>query len=389
MARRPTAERDPQHPSRREFLVASASLAAAVGLAGCGGARLAGGDDGGPGDDGGAGAGDGGGGGSDRATGGDGGGNGPRVVDVYDAQVVSGSTIVDARATAMFEAGILALANAGDLATAWRQLLPTVDATTKIGIKINGRNAYLPTSLTILGKLIADLEQYLGASRSNIVVWDTLAQDLAKTSANNVNQGKAFTAANLGGGVTVKGGDSGDGFTNASLTTSEGARSIPLSNIPLSVTDLTINMNLLKHHYGAGVTGAIKNLGVGCMQSQYAQQTYHKAHGVEAGANAIPRTFLPAVVGYLKDRLANLHIIEGFFAIRDRGPDCAITDLPGRLLMSTDPVALDAHELDVINDLRAAQSIAPVSATLVDWLDGAVALGLGTRTDYDYVSLTM
>jgi uncharacterized protein (DUF362 family) len=378
-----TKPTDTRHPSRREFLVASASLAA-VGLAGCGGERL-GGDDGGGGD---GGAGDGGGGGSDRALP-DGGGGGPRVVDVYDAQVVSGSTIVDARATAMFEAGIVALANAGDLATAWAQLLPTVDGTTRIGIKVNARNASLPTSISILGKLIADLVQYRGASRSNIVVWDTLAQDLAKTSNNNVNQGQAITAANLGGGVTVKGSDAGDGFTTASLTTSEGAKSIPLSNIPLATTDITINMNLLKHHYGAGVTGAIKNLAVGCMQSQYAQQTYHKAHGVSAGANAIPRTFLPAVVNHLKDRLANLHIIEGFFAIRDGGPDCAITDLLGRLLMSTDPVALDAHELDVINELRAAKSIAPVSTTLVDWLDGAVELGLGTRTDYDYVSLTM
>jgi len=221
------------------------------------------------------------------------------------------------------------------------------------------------------------------------VIWDSLAQDLTRTSSNNVNKGAAFTAATLGGGVTVKGADSGDGFTSATFTTSEGTQSIPLSNIPLSETDVTINMNLLKHHYGAGVTGAIKNLAVGCMQPSYARYTFHKSHGPSTGVNAIRRTYMPAVVDHLKGRLAHLHIIEGFFAIRDAGPDCPVTDTPGRLLMSTDPVALDAHELDVINQLRAAKSIAAVSPTLVDWIDGSVALGLGTKTDYDLISRTM
>jgi uncharacterized protein (DUF362 family) len=374
-------ETSSENPSRREFLVASASLVAATGLYCCsggGGGSDSGRSEGGHSDRG----------RTDRGRS-DGSGIRPRVVDLHDPKVVSGSSVVDASATAMFEAGILSLANASDLATAWKRLLPAVDSATRIGIKINARNGSLPTSITILGKLISDLVQHLGASRSNIVVWDSLAKDLAKTSSNSVNRGTAFTAASLGGGVTVKGADAGDGFTSATLTTSEGTQSIPLSNIPLSTTDITINMNLLKHHYGAGVTGAIKNLAVGCMQGSYAAGTFHKAHGVSAGANAIPRTFLPAVVDHLKDRLAHLHIIEGFFAIRDAGPDCPVTDTPGRLLMSTDPVALDAHELDVINELRAATSIGAVSPTLVDWMEGAVALGLGTRTDYDLISTTL
>jgi len=48
---------------------------------------------------------------------------------------------------------------------------------------------------------------------------------------------------------------------------------------------------------------------------------------------------------------------------------------PGRLLLSVDPVAIDAHVLSLINGLRQD----PVPEKLLKWIDGAVSKGLGSR----------
>jgi len=55
--------------------------------------------------------------------------------------------------------------------------------------------------------------------------------------------------------------------------------------------------------------------------------------------------------------------------------------MPGRLLLSTDPVALDAHALELVNTIRTQDFKVPaLPADKVKWLDEAVRLNLGTRT---------
>jgi hypothetical protein len=65
-------------------------------------------------------------------------------------------------------------------------------------------------------------------------------------------------------------------------------------------------------------------------------------------------------------------------------PDCT----PGRIFASQDPLALDYYALDLVNQLRASRNPPqpPIESTLVEWLDNAYQLGIGTK-GYNLVSL--
>jgi hypothetical protein len=149
---------------------------------------------------------------------------------------------------------------------------------------------------------------------------------------------------------------------------------------------VTLNVSLLKHHYGAGVTGAIKNVAFGGIQSP---GSFHTSHN-PSDPNAVQRSYIPAIfnLSRIKDRMASLHIMEGFFAIRDRGPDVAITDVTNQMFFSTDPLTLDSRALARVNDLRTAAGLSQVSASLTDWMNSAAAMGLG-NLGYELTSLDL
>ncbi|HUU03014.1 MAG TPA: DUF362 domain-containing protein [Myxococcota bacterium] len=363
----------PPKIDRRKFLLGAATLAlgAKTGLVGCSGSS-SGPTDAGPdaqdGADGGALD------GADQTPDGDQESTGVRVVDVHDENSLSGGSLVSDVVTAMLHKGLEALAGEDDQAAALRALLPNFDAGWKIGIKVNCRNSrYLPNSTELVGALVDTLVDDLGAVRENLVIWDSRGSDLTASG---------MTASVLGGGVTVKGADAGSGYDTLSV----GNSSVKLSRILTRETDFTLDVSLLKHHYGAGVTGSLKNVSFGAIESP---MNFHNSHNPD-DPNALQRSYIPAIFNLeeVRTRVLPLYIIEGFYAIRDRGPDVAVTDLVGRLLLSTDPVAIDQHALVRINELRINAGLSEVSSSLTSWMEEAVTLRLGT-TNYELVSIEM
>lgn len=340
---------------RREFLVGSGAIIATAGLGlGCGstsGVDVDGAHprDGAPGGDAAAAA--------DGAPPADGApsadgapGVGARVVDLYDAKVVDSKNELDgARVKAALLAGLQSLTGTKDLKQAWKILLPDFSPTMRIGLKVNAINHWVASSPALITALVGTLTKDLGADASRIVVWDRNSPELNQAGLTTQVLGVKVAATNgahEAQGAKVLG------------------RTVRLSRILTEQTDLTISLPVLKDHEIAGITGGLKNI-YGCFDIP---GSFHGQMAQE----------VPAL--YKLDAFrtkTRLFIMEGFVAQAYGGPVGPLTHRPGRLLLATDPVALDSHALAIINGLRQAGD--PVDHSKVGWLAEAAKQGLGQQ----------
>ena len=279
---------------------------------------------------------------------------GARVVDVKDEKSVGDKGALDAaRVKAMLHAGLKDLTKQDDLARAWKVLIPDFSAKTRVGIKISGINWKVCSSPEMIKALIGTLNQDLGVDLKNIIVWDKTSWELTLAK---------LTEKELG--VRVQGtvaSPEGPGYEKTPLTVL--GTKCQLSNILTQLTDVTINCGVLKSHDLAGVTGALKNV--------YGMFTepgdFHKNIN----------TAIPELYGLSQVKKSmRLCINEAFLAVASGGPMGSASHKPGRLLLSVDPVAIDAHVLKLINGLRTT----PVPEKRLKWIDGAVSKGLGSMT---------
>ena len=356
-------ESEPLELDRREFVVGAASAALLAGVGGCsdddngspGADAAVAGQEAGAGKE--AGVGKEAGAGKEAGVGKDGGGAvslAGRVAEVTDTKSVpSGVTLDKARVRGALRAGLMALAGTSSLAAAWKVLLPGFVATTRIGIKVNTINYKMSNSPELILALVETMTQDLGAKKANIVVWDR--QDYELTAAK-------LTQAALG--VTVMATDQGSGGPGYETTKHPvRSRTTTLSKVLTEKTDITFDLGMLKDHDIGGITGALKNV-YGMIDNP---GDFHNELNKD-----LPELFALSAVR----KSVRLCIIEGFLAVRQGGPMGPPTDKPGKLLLSTDPVAIDAQALAIINSLRKV----PVSAAMTAWLAASAAKGLGSAT---------
>ncbi len=274
-----------------------------------------------------------------------------RVVEVKDEKAVSDKGVLDAaRARAMLHAGLKELTKQTDLATAWKVLIPDFTAETRIGIKISGINWKVCNSPEMIKALIDTLTSDLGADPKKMMVWDKTSWELVLAKLTEKDLG-----VKVQGTVSSPQGPGYEATKHTVLNTP-----CQLSRILSDMTDVTINCGVLKSHDIAGVTGALKNV--------YGMFTepgdFHKNLNA-----ALPELYA------LVHKSNRLCINEGFLAVASGGPMGAASHKPGKLLLSVDPVAIDAHVLALINGLAKT----PVPDKKLKWLDGAVAKGLGSK----------
>lgn len=354
---------------RREFIVGSASLAIAAGLGGCSDdtgrpadARLDA-----PGRDGGA-----------DLTGGEkpvaeGGAPCPspsplipppspaRVVEVHDPKCVTGTTIDATRVKAMLAAGLKSLTQAADLKLAWKALIPDFAPSMRIGIKLNCLSSYVYSSVPFLQALIETLVQDLGADAAKILVWDRRGDELTRSKITET----ALKVKVQGSVASIKDA-TGPGYETKEMCVL--TKRTHLAKILTSETDLTINIPLLKTHTISGMTGSMKNA-YGCIDNP---GDFHSDLNHE----------LPVI--YRMDEIRKrmrLHITEGLFAVVKGDTADPPDTIANRLLLATDPVALDSRAIALANTLRG--SAKPVDPAKLVWLDEAAKLNLGTTTRDD------
>lgn len=281
-----------------------------------------------------------------------------RVVEVHDPLATDGTIHDGARIKAMLIAGLKSLAGHEDIAESWKLLIPDFAPSMRIGIKLNCLSSYLYNSVPFLTSLVDTLVNNLGADAAKILIWDRRGDELVRSKITETAMG-----TRVFGTVTSTKDDSGPGY----LSTAECIinRETRISRILTDETDITINIPLLKTHGVAGLTGAMKNT-YGCIDNP---GEFHSDLNYS----------LPAI--YRLDTIRNhfrLHINEALTAVT-RGDTADPPDtVPSRLMLASDPLALDTHALALMNTLRG--ELPGVPEAKLGWLPEAARLNLGTQT---------
>jgi hypothetical protein len=295
-----------------------------------------------------------------------------RVVEVLrqDSVVTApGIAINPAAVRPMLDAALAALTDGA--AAPWAVLLPDYGATTRIGLKVNCLNQYLATSLPLVQAIVASLVEGLGIEPARITVWDRRLDELTRGGFTS----DALQGATVVGTVTSTTDTSGPGYSKAICGEVAGKTPL-LSKIITEQTDLTINVPVLKTHVVSGITAAFKNI-YGIIDNP---GDYH------SNANeALPALYaLPPIRNHLR-----LTIVDSLIAVLTGGTSDPPDAQPRRLIVGQDPLAVDSYCLALANQLRAEFAKPPgdVQAGLLEWLDKAAELGLGTRS-YELVAVT-
>ncbi len=266
----------------------------------------------------------------------------------------------------MLDAVVLGLAPS--FVELWKQVCPEFDGATRIGIKVNCLNAACPTSVPLVKALVDLLKESLGIGDDRIVVWDRRRDELRRCG---------FSEAVVGAQVvgTVNSMDDGGGPGYGDPICGVIAKKTPrLSRILTDLTDVTINVPVLKTHDVSGVTAAFKNI-YGIIDNP---ADYH-----DNLVETMPQLYrLPPIRNRLR-----LHVLDAFQAVTTGGTSDPPDTVVKMLAASADPVALDNYSLTLVNRLRAERNIAtlgPVNPLRLGWLEGARKLGLG-HLEHDVV----
>jgi len=108
---------------------------------------------------------------------------------------------------------------------------------------------------------------------------------------------------------------------------------------PMFDADFIINLPKLKTHSGCIYTGAVKNV-FGCIQG-LRKAEYHKA-----APN--PKDFGDILVDIHEATRIGLHIMDGIIAMEGEGPTAGDVYPAKKILMSTDPLALDTTAIEML-----------------------------------------
>lgn len=121
-----------------------------------------------------------------------------------------------------------------------------------------------------------------------------------------------------------------------------------------------VSLPVLKDHGSAGITGALKNLSHGLVNNV--------ARSHSSADTNVCNQFIPEVVSHpILRKKCVLHVMDGVVGVYQGGPfgyakDAAWTWEANLLMLSTDPVAMDRVEWDMIDAKRKQMGLAPVGA---------------------------
>ena len=266
-----------------------------------------------------------------------------RVIEVREPKAIVANRVAQPTVRRMLERAMTELTGERSVRDAWAKFIDPKDI---VGIKINPSGAPACCSSPEIIREIIDAVQSLGVPARNIVVYDRYSyemdigsyQALLPTGIRIIGIQDAFTSSGDGYEPTI--------YCDANFFGEWETRSYMANVVAHDVTKI-INVPTLKDHSASGVTGALKNLAYG---------TFNNV----ARTHQAPHTFTNPLIGLmctvepLRSK-AVLNVMDGMRLVWHGGPLTQIQDFieqPGILMVSTDPVAMDTIELEMIDSRR-------------------------------------
>ena len=280
-------------------------------------------------------------------------GNVGKVVVATNERLTSGMSVNTWYADRLLNAALKALTDKGTEQEAWNSIFPSLTKDDIVGIKINTL-FQLSTHQEVVDAIVRNLIA-IGVPENNIIIWDKSDYDL-KTSGYQINRENT--------GVRCFG-------TNADYDDKIyeiGGQSRRLSKILTQTCDHLINVPVLKDHSISGVSLSLKNH-YGSVDSP----------GSLHGNNCDPYIADINNTDPVKEK-TRLLVLDASICIYDRGPDGPPQFRYNSLVLGQDPVALDYHCLQIIDEERGKHNLQPVAnvGRPAKHIQTAAGLGLGT-----------
>ena len=276
-----------------------------------------------------------------------------KVVIATNERLTSGMSVNTWFADRLLNAALKALTDKGTEQEAWKSIFPSLTKDDIVGIKINTL-FQLSTHLQVVEAIVRNLVA-IGVPENNIIIWDKSDYDL-KSSGYQINREDT--------GVRCFG-------TNADYDDKIyiiGGQSRRLSKILTQMCDHLISVPVLKDHSISGVSLSLKNH-YGSVDSP----------GALHGNNCDPYIADINNTDPVKEK-TRLIVLDASIGIYNRGPDGPPQFRYNSLILGQDPVALDYHCLQIIDEERKKNGLPPIANTgrPAKHIQTAADLGLGT-----------
>ncbi|UCD05768.1 MAG: DUF362 domain-containing protein [candidate division WOR-3 bacterium] len=298
------------------------------------------------------------------------------VIQCFDENATSGSSINEQVLQSMMDASIRQLTGITDVGEAWKSVFPGITENSVISIKVNVINEYLPTHPEFVNSIVNGLTKMQFGSgffaRNNVIVWDRTNWELTDGGFTIYDGTDPNTVRCFGTN------HSGVGYDYTMPFDVDGITSYP-SRILTEMTDYLINAAVLKDHSGAQITLTMKN---------HYGSVHNPGSLHSSGYTCNPD--VPALNQQIRDvvvpnNIQKIFLVDGLYAKIYWGPSGPPNFAPNLMLMSFDPVACDWHGQALINDIRVSQQWPSVYASYIPTAASA-PYSLGT-TDVNLIEI--
>jgi uncharacterized protein (DUF362 family) len=272
----------------------------------------------------------------------------------------------------MLDEAIKALTNGGG----WQSLIPSYQPGEIVGIKVNVQIPKIATQPKVVAAIVHGLVG-IGIPKDKIVIWD--CEDPSMMYANMWQVRMEFN------GVRIATTDKLDDPYDQSKIMDIQGNPAHLSRLLTQAAHL-INVPVLKSHFEAGITFALKNhVGSAGKDIKYRQNLFHNPideknpmHKIMGrGAPIAERIALVNAAPDIKNK-TRLIVGDALFGLYTRGPFGEPEFVYNGLIVGTDPVAVD-HQARLIIENERKKGNMPIVPSL--HIDHAIKLGLGAPLD--------
>ena len=262
-----------------------------------------------------------------------------RVVVARDASLYAASAAPDStRVQKLLDLAMQNFYESTDPIAPWKKIVRPGEV---VGLKVNTIAGPGLSTHPVLAEAICERLKQAGVKPNNIVVWDRTNGELDRAG---------FTLSNDPNRVRILGTDSKDvGYDENVL--SFGSVHSRLSNLLTRTCDCMINVPILKHHSGAGITLAMKNMyGV--------NNNPDRLHSNNCCPGVADLNMLPPIRN--KFRFVVADCMTGCF---EAGPGFKpqYAWKYNGIIVASDPVAIDYTAWQIIERQRAERGLKPLA----------------------------